>query len=119
MYTFVPLSSNISQAGSGHGNDPVEEKNMIDMILIEKNDGPVQCVALEVFLCCCTFNAQSIVNKLSEFHHLLYNGKFDILLITETTLFLVYQTTKVCFIYCEKTVITLVAEMFVRLSVKI
>ena len=37
-------------------------------------------------LYCCTFNAQSIVNKVSELRHLLYGGTFDLLLITETWL---------------------------------
>ena len=32
------------------------------------------------------FNARSIVNKLSELHHLLYNVGYDLLLITETWL---------------------------------
>ena len=37
-------------------------------------------------LLCCTFNAQSIVNKLCELHHILYQGKFDIVFITESWL---------------------------------
>ena len=35
-------------------------------------------------VCCCTFNAQSIVNKVSELFHLLYGVTADLLLITET-----------------------------------
>ena len=32
------------------------------------------------------FNAQSLCNKLSELHHLLYTGDIDIILITESWL---------------------------------
>jgi len=53
----------------------------------------------------------------------LYNGKFDILLITETWLhddiISGLLDPMVCFIYCVKIVITLVAEVFVHLSGKI
>ena len=35
---------------------------------------------------CCTFNAQSIVNKLCELHHILYTDKFDLVFITESWL---------------------------------
>jgi len=35
---------------------------------------------------CCTFNAQSLVNKLCELHHILYHDTFDLVFITETWL---------------------------------
>jgi len=40
---------------------------------------------------CCTFNAQSIVNKLCEFHHILYQGKFVIFI---TVIFIVVFITE-------------------------
>ena len=41
-------------------------------------------VTASIYLRSLLFNARSIVNKLSELHHLLYNAGYDLLLITET-----------------------------------
>ena len=35
---------------------------------------------------CCLFNAQSVVNKLRELHHILYANNYDIVFITESWL---------------------------------
>jgi len=35
---------------------------------------------------CCIFNAQSVVNKLSELHHILYINNYNIVFITESWL---------------------------------